>query len=151
MAACGHIIGHSRKFQALFSQPGTSLCVKQDDTGLPNKVCPRLRDSACWCSGKITQPRTSLIREPCMVLSLAYFKPVKISRITRNSRIQRRHSYQKSRIDKQQSVAKLNNHKPTNPTRSARAVNTSQKIFANPSSSKKIASHEKRGTTVGVT
>ena len=34
-------------------------------TGLPNKVCPRLRDSACWRSGEITQPRTSLIREPC--------------------------------------------------------------------------------------
>ena len=34
-------------------------------TGLPNKVCPRLRDSACWRSGEITQPRTSLIRGPC--------------------------------------------------------------------------------------
>ena len=33
-------------------------------TGLPNKVCPRLRDSACWRSGEITQPRPSLIREP---------------------------------------------------------------------------------------
>ena len=35
-------------------------------TGLSNKVCPRLRDSVCWHSGEITQPRTSLIREPCM-------------------------------------------------------------------------------------
>ena len=35
------------------------------NTGLPNKVCPSLRDSACWRSGEITQPRTSLIREPC--------------------------------------------------------------------------------------
>ena len=34
-------------------------------TGLPNKVCPRLRDSACWRSGEITQPRTRFIREPC--------------------------------------------------------------------------------------
>ena len=38
---------------------------KSVTTGLPNKVCPRLRDSACWRSGEITQPRTSLIREPC--------------------------------------------------------------------------------------
>ena len=37
-------------------------------TGLPNKVCPRLRDSACWRSGEITQPRTSLIGEPCTCL-----------------------------------------------------------------------------------
>ena len=28
-------------------------------TGLPNKVCPRLRDSACWRSGEITQPTGS--------------------------------------------------------------------------------------------
>ena len=34
-------------------------------TGLPNKVFPRLRDSACWRSGEIMQPRTRLIREPC--------------------------------------------------------------------------------------
>ena len=34
-------------------------------TGLMNKVCPRLRDSVFWHSGEITQPRTSLIREPC--------------------------------------------------------------------------------------
>ena len=34
-------------------------------TGLPNKVCPRLLDSVFWRSGEITQPRTSLIREPC--------------------------------------------------------------------------------------
>ena len=26
----------------------------------------RLRDSACWRSGEITQPRTSLIWEPCI-------------------------------------------------------------------------------------
>ena len=37
-------------------------------TGLPNKVRPRLRDSACWRSGEITQPRTSLIREPGTLL-----------------------------------------------------------------------------------
>ena len=37
-------------------------------TGLPNKVCPRLRDSACWRSGEITQPRTSLIRESCIMI-----------------------------------------------------------------------------------
>ena len=39
--------------------------IKHSFTGVPNKVCPRLRDSACWRSGEITQPRTSLIREPC--------------------------------------------------------------------------------------
>ena len=44
-----------------------STTLNADPTGLPNKVSPRLRDSACWCSGKITQPRTSLIREPCRV------------------------------------------------------------------------------------
>ena len=51
--------------------------------GLPNKVCPRLRDSACWRCGEITQPRKSLIREPCMrskgyfrtMLLLAYMQP----------------------------------------------------------------------------
>ena len=41
--------------------------------GLPNKVCPRLRDSACWRSGEITQPRTSLIREPCIQRSAQKF------------------------------------------------------------------------------
>ena len=40
-------------------------CQNAAVTGLPNKVCPRLRDCACWRSGEITQPRTSLIREPC--------------------------------------------------------------------------------------
>ena len=39
-------------------------------TGLPNKVCPRLHDSACRRSGEITQPRTSLIRKPCIPQTL---------------------------------------------------------------------------------
>ena len=47
-------------------QPDTVITYQmKSHTGLPNKVCPRLRDSACWRSGEITQPRTSLIREPC--------------------------------------------------------------------------------------
>ena len=39
-------------------------------TGLPNKDCPRVRDSAFWRSGEITQPRTSLIRELCILWCL---------------------------------------------------------------------------------
>ena len=30
-------------------------------TELAKKVCPRLRDSACWRSGEITQPRTKFL------------------------------------------------------------------------------------------
>ena len=30
----------------------------KDATELVKKVCPRLRDSACWRRGEITQPRT---------------------------------------------------------------------------------------------
>ena len=48
-------------------QPTTAVL----STGLPNKVCPRLRDSACWRSGEITQPRTSLIWEPCITLCIS--------------------------------------------------------------------------------
>ena len=49
--------------------PNPGFLATSQCTGLPNKVCPRLRDSACWRSGEITQPRTSLIREPCTLLS----------------------------------------------------------------------------------
>ena len=37
-------------------------------TGLPNKACPRLRDLATAPARGITQPRTNLIREPCINL-----------------------------------------------------------------------------------
>ena len=34
----------------------------------PKKVCPRLRDSACWRSGEITQPRTNFFGQLCISL-----------------------------------------------------------------------------------
>ena len=34
-------------------------------TELVKKVCPRLRDSACWLSGEITQPRTNFFGLLC--------------------------------------------------------------------------------------
>ena len=43
-----------------------SNSVYLDNTGLPNKACPRLRDLAAPPARRITQPRTNLIREPCM-------------------------------------------------------------------------------------
>ena len=61
----GNARGERNKMAAVFTH-----FLTQKYTGLPNKVCPRLRDSACWCSGEITQPRTSLIREPCTPLSI---------------------------------------------------------------------------------
>ena len=51
-------------------------------TGLPNKVCPRLRDLATAPARGITQPRTNLIREPCTepyatLTSVRYLQPTK--------------------------------------------------------------------------
>ena len=34
-------------------------------TELAKKVCPRLRDSTCWRSGEITQPRTNFFGQLC--------------------------------------------------------------------------------------
>ena len=34
-------------------------------TELAKKECPRLRDSACWRSGEITQPRTHFFGQLC--------------------------------------------------------------------------------------
>ena len=44
-------------------------------TGLPNKVCPRLRDSACWRSGEITQPRSHFFGQLlyCLSTNLGHF------------------------------------------------------------------------------
>ena len=53
---------------------GSPRLLPEWHTGLPNKVCPRLRDSACWSSGEITQPRTSLIREPCNHAALSMIR-----------------------------------------------------------------------------
>ena len=38
-------------------------------TELAKKVCTRLRDSAYWCIGEITQPRTNIFGQLCTVLS----------------------------------------------------------------------------------
>ena len=35
-------------------------------TELAKKVCPRLRDSACWRGAEITQPRTNFFGQLCM-------------------------------------------------------------------------------------
>ena len=35
-------------------------------TELAKKVCPRLRDSACWHSEEITQPWTNFFGQLCM-------------------------------------------------------------------------------------
>ena len=43
------------------------ICPMQCHTGLPNKACPRLRDLASAPARGITQPRTNLIREPCIL------------------------------------------------------------------------------------
>ena len=39
-------------------------------TELAKKVCTRLRDSACWRSGEITQPRTNFCGHPCIKIGL---------------------------------------------------------------------------------
>ena len=37
-------------------------------TEFAKKVCPRLRDSACWRSGEITQPKTNFFGQLCMYI-----------------------------------------------------------------------------------
>ena len=41
------------------------LAISCGPTELAKKVCPRLRDSACWHSGEITQPRTNSFGHLC--------------------------------------------------------------------------------------
>ena len=48
----------------IWSSPNHAKC--SVITGLPNKACPRLRDLATAPARGITQPRTYLIREPCI-------------------------------------------------------------------------------------
>ena len=46
-----------RRLHEFFAPP--TVC--KTYTELAKKVCPRLRDSACWRSGEITQPRTNVL------------------------------------------------------------------------------------------
>ena len=45
-------------------------------TELAKKVCPRLRDSACWRSGETTQPMTHFFGQLCNISnSSGYIRP----------------------------------------------------------------------------
>ena len=49
-------------------------------TELAKKVCPWLRDSACWRSGEITQPRTTVFGQLCSVYFVLCHKAEKAHR-----------------------------------------------------------------------